>query len=896
MRFWIRLRMAMKTLFQRENETARLNDELDFHLEQQTAENIAAGMDPIEARLAALRTFGNPTHLREETRMNWSWNWLETFWRDVRYGTRTLSRAPGFALVAVLVMALGIGATTSLFTIVRSVLLRPLPFPDSDRLVMVYEHFRESPDKSFNYNPVSPADYRDWRTQTHGFDGLAAWRYYGANLTGDHAELPEVVAAAAGTSNFFSVLGVPPALGRSFTQEEDRVGANSVVMLTWGLYQRRFGGNPSVVGQTIRLDSKPYTIVGILPKWFNYPDNKVQLWVPYASTFTAEVFEHHDFHQSLVIGRLRSGVSAEAAVREVSALQYQLHMQYKTKPVAEDAVYRPLIEDVVQDVKTPLIVLLCAVGCMLLIACLNVSNLLVARGAARRKEVAVRGALGGSRLTLIREQMTESLLICVAGGTLGLLLSFGATKWLAAHWKNLPRADAVHVDGAVLGFAILLIVLAALLAGLLPALSSTGKGLFTALQDSSRSVRGSSSRATLRKTMLTAEIALTVVLLVAAGLLFKSFLHLRTANLGCVTDDVLTIKYGLPEKQYDTPAKVLAFHEALLARVRSQPGVKAASLVTTAPGDGYEGDDVFTIPEHPPQASILQYDAMYRSADPSYFRTMQIPLLRGRFFNDNERLDRYQYTIVNNRFANQYFPGEDPIGKHIVIHWSGKDETYEIVGVVGDTLYDVTKEVKPTAFFPLFSGIPSQTGTVTIVARAAGDPLALAIPIQKQIAQLDAALPTYDIFTMQQIVSKNTASESFSATLVLAFAGLSLMLAAAGLYGVLSYLVTQRVTEIGIRLALGAQRQQVLKLILFDGMRPVFVGLCLGIAGGAAAGKLIQSQTVTNGGSVLYGTQALDLPVYVVMIVCLVLTAVAACAIPALQASKIEPMRALRTE
>ena len=888
MRWLTRLRMAMKVLFQREVETARLNAELEFHLEQQTAENVAAGMSPVEARLAALRLFGNPTHLREETRMNWSWNWLEAFWRDVRYGVRTLNRAPGFAVVAVLVMALGIGATTSLFTIVRSVLLKPLPFPDSGRLVNVYEHFRESHDGTFNYNWVSPADFRDWRAQTHGYQDMAAWRPWGANLSGEHAELPEVVEAAAGTSNLFSVLGVQPALGRAFTTEEDRPESSTAVILSWSLYQRRFSGDPAIIGKQLRLDSRPYVIVGVLPDWFLYPDSRVQLWVPYASTFTPEEYAHHDFHQTKVIARMKPGVSADAAIREVSALQYQMHLANGGKPVAEDAVYRPMIEDVVLDVKKPLIVLLCAVGCMLLIACLNVSNLLVARAAARRKEVAVRGALGGSRLALIREQMTESLLICLTGGTLGLLLSFAATQWLATHWEALPRADSVHVDGWVLAFSLGLTFFAALLAGLLPAISSTGAGIFAALQDSARSIGGSHSKAALRKTMLTAEIALTVILLLAAGLLFKSFLHLRTSDLGCVTDRVLTVKYGLPEKQYDTPAKVLAFHQSVLDGVRSIPGVRAASLVSTAPGNGYESDEVFTIPEHPPQSDVLQYDAMTRSADPTYFRTMEIPLLRGRFFTDEERLERYHYTIISRKFADQFFPNEDPLGKHVNIHWTGQVETYEIIGEVGDTLWSVIEPAKPMMYFPLFSGVVSRTGSVTIVARSAADPLMLVTPIQKKIAALDPSLPTYDIYTMQQILGKDTASQSFSATLVLAFAALSLLLAAAGLYGVLSYLVTQRVVEIGIRLALGAQRAEVLRLVLLDGMRPVFVGLCIGLAGGAGAGALIRS--------VLYGTRALDPLVYAVMIACLLVTAVAACAVPALQASRIEPMRALRTE
>ncbi len=594
------------------------------------------------------------------------------------------------------------------------------------------------------------------------------------------------------------------------------------------------------------------------------------------------------FTRRHVIARLKPGVSAESAIREVGALQYQLYRQYAPAPVAEEAVWRPLIDDVVTDVKTPLMVLMAAVGCMLLIACLNVSNLLVARSAARRKEVAVRGALGGSRLTLIREQMTESLLLCGLGGALGLVLSFASTRWLAHHWRDLPRAEDVHTDGPVLLFSVGLIVFTALLSGLLPAISSTGKGLFATLQDSSRSIGGSASKATLRKTMLTVEIALTVMLLLAAGLLFKSFLHLRTADLGCATDNVLTIKYGLPEKQYDTPQKVLAFHEALMAKVRTLPGVKAASLVSTAPGDGYEGDEVFTIPEHPAQKLSLQFDAMTRSADPSYFSTMQIPLLRGRFFNNNERLDRYHYAIIGKRFADQFFPGEDPIGKHVNIEWTGKNETYEIVGVVGDTLWDVTQPIKPMIYFPMLAGLPQQNSSPTIVVRTSGNPFGPATAIQKEISTLDPALPTYDILTMPQIISKSTANQSFIATLTLAFAGLSLLLAAVGLYGVLSYLVTQRVTEIGIRLALGADRAQVLRLILLDGLKPVLIGLVLGLAGGFGAGRLIRS--------VLYGTQAADPTVIAIMVFSLLVTALIASAIPALRASRIEPMEALRVE
>jgi predicted permease len=889
MRWFERFQISMRMLFRRETEGTRLSEELQFHLEQQMKENMSRGMPPGEARSAAIRTFGNPVLLRDQARATWSWSWFEAFLRDVRYGTRTLMRSPGFTLISILVLVLGIGATTSLFTIVRAVLLKPLPFPHPDQLVMVYEHFRASNSNSGDgFNGVAVGDFVDWRRQTHGFEDMAAWRGYGFDLTGEHAELPEVVQAAGGSFNLFSLLGVQPALGRTFSSAEDQPEASHVVMITWSLFQRRFAGDASILGKQIHLDATPYTIIGVLPGWFTYPDAKIQLWVPYAQTFSPEMYARHDFHQSRVVARLRPGVSAEAATKEVSALQFQMHLAHASEPVAEDAVYRPMIDDVVQDVKTPLIVLLCAVGCMLLIACLNVSNLLVARAASRRKEVAVRGALGGSRLTLIREQMTESLLICVAGGLLGLLLSMLATRWLAGHWRDLPRADAIQVDGFVLGFSIGLIFLTALLAGLLPAISSTGKGVLSALQESSRSIGGSASRATLRKTMLTAEIALTVILLVSAGLLFKSFLHLRTTDLGCATENVLTVKYGLPEKQYDTRAKVIAFHESLLDRVRRIPGVRAAALVSTPPGGGYEGDNVFTITEHPSPSFNIQNDATTRTIDPTYFTVMQIPLIRGRFFTEHERFINDHFIIINRKFADQFLSGDNPIGRHVNTAWTGKTESYEIIGVVGDTLYDVAEPVKAMMYFPILSGIPAQTGSATIVVRSAVDPLSLSVPIQQQVASLDPALPVYDVLTMQQILGKTTASQSFSATLVLAFAGLSLLLAGVGLYGVLSYLVTQRVAEIGIRIALGAQRAEVLRLVLFDGLRPVIVGLLIGLAGGATAGALIRS--------ILYGTSPFDPVVMVAMVGCLLLTAMAACAVPAIRASRIEPMQALRTE
>lgn len=547
-----------------------------------------------------------------------------------------------------------------------------------------------------------------------------------------------------------------------------------------------------------------------------------------------------------------------------------------------------MIDDLVRGVRTQLLVLLCAVGCMLLIACLNVSNLLVARGAARRKEVAIRGSLGGSRLALIREQMTESLLICTAGGGLGLLLSLVSTHWLAANWRNLPRADSVRVDGWVFTFAAGLVLITGLLAGLVPAVTSTSKGLLGALQESSRSASGSASRARLRKTMLTTEIALTVMLLISAGLLFKSFMHLRMTDLGCRIDHVMTMKFGLPEIQYDTRDKVMLFHQSLLERVRRLPGVRGAALVSAAPGAGPQGDRVFTILERPAPSYSLQYDAMTLVADPQYFSVMQIPLLRGRVFTEHERLNNSHYIIVSKRFVDQFLPGDDPIGKHVRSGWDTNVENYEIIGEVGDTVYDVTKPVEATMYFPILSGIPNRTSEATVVAWTSIDPLAVSMPIQQQISALEPELPVYDVLTMDQILGKTTASQGFAANLILAFAALSLLLAAVGLYGVLSYLVTQRVSEIGIRIALGAQREQILRLILLDGLRPALLGLILGLVASTGATQLIRSM--------LYGTQPYDPAVIATVILTLLLIASIACVFPAWRASRLDPMQALRTE
>jgi predicted permease len=877
----------MKRRWRLRKRDADVERELQSDLDLEEQEQRERGVSSEEARHAALRAFGNPTLISEQTRAVWAWNGTENFLRDVRIGIRTLFRSPGFSVLAVLVMALCIGAATSLFTVMRSVLLRPLPFRDPDRLVMIYEHSRdpENNAQGFNYTPVAPADYLDWRAQTHGFEDIAAWYYFPPNLTGEHGELPEVVQAGGGSWNLFPLLGVNAAIGRTFTESDDRPGAN-VVLLTWSLFQRRFGGDSSIVGRQIHLNGKPYTVVGVLPKWFIYPDAEVQLWAPYAQ-IGADVLSHHEYHFSRVVARLRPEVSLASALGQVEALQYQLHIQHLNSPVAGDVASRTLIQDLAQDVRKLLIILLCAVGCMLLIGCLNVANLMVARSAARQKEIAICSALGAKRITLIRIQLIESLLISVAGGITGVLLSLAATKWLVGIWKDLPPVQTIHSDAVVLAVACALILGAALLAGLLPAISSTSKSAIaeTSSRASSLTTAGSQARTALRKTLLTVEIATTVVLLIAAGLLLKSFWRLRTTDVGCVTDNVLTMHYSLPGKKYDSPAKVNAFNETLLERVRAIPGARAAALGSTVPGAGYGGDDLFTIPEHPRLTpGTPQPEALFRTGDPGYFSALQIPLLSGRFFTSADRNGRPRTVIISDQLVRQYFPGENPLGKHI--HSTRGSADYEIVGVVADTRYLVGQPDKVTLYFPVLSG--ENTAGLALAVRTAADPLSISIPVQKLIAELDPQLPVSAVLTMQQIIEQSLGNASLSAGLVLGFAVMSLLLASVGLYGVLSYLTIQRTGEIGVRMALGAQRGEVVRLMLVDGLRPAFYGLALGLAASVGTVRLIQSM--------LYGTSPLDPAIFASVAATLLAVAVMACLVPAWRASRIDPMQALRTE
>lgn len=646
-------------------------------------------------------------------------------------------------------------------------------------------------------------------------------------------------------------------------------------------------GDPAIVGKQIHMDGNAWTVVGVLPKWFSYPDANVQLWVPYTSIASPGFLQHHADDQSLVVARLRPGVSLAAAMSEVKAVQYRIHMENLDQAVAPDVISRPMLDDLVQDVKAPLLILLGAVGCVLLIGCLNVANLLVARGAARQREMAIRGALGAGRLTLIRQQLAESMLLCLVGGTLGVLLSIAVTRWLIHAWRNLPRAEAIHTDTSVLAFACGLIIAAGLLAGLLPAILAARRSTFALLRDATRTVRGSASGTKLRTVLLTAEVAVTVVLLVAAGLLLKSFLRLRMTNVGAITENVLTMHYDLPKSVYDTPAKVVRFTDALLGRIPHLPGVVATGLGSVVPGAGDGDDDVFTIVEHPPlKPGQDMPTALTRVADPNYFHALGIPLLQGRVFTPQDRLKQANIVVISRQLAQEYFHGENPLGMHIKVPDWGNSTTYEVVGVVADTLYQASKPSKATIYAPVLAGQLDRD--YTLVVRTASDPLALSLPVQKEIAEVDPGVPVSNVLTMQQILGQSAETASFTATLVLAFAALSLILAAVGLFGVLSYMVAQRTTEIGVRIALGAGREEVLQLMMRDGLKPAVFGLTLGLGSSMGLARLIQSM--------LYATQPLDPMVFVLVATILLAVAAAACAAPAWRASRMDPMTALRTD
>jgi putative ABC transport system permease protein len=876
--------MNLKRFFQRSATDADLAQELEAHIQHEVDDNLARGTKEEEAIRRARVKVGNLRRVREAVWERNSLESIETVLRDLRYSIRALSRTPGFTVTAILLMALGIGANVALFTVVRSVLLKPLPFAEPDRLIQLYE---KSPDGRREYSYIAGGMYAAWKKAASSVEQMAIYGTDSINLSGANGQLPEKIRSAECEWNLLSMLGVVPEVGRLFVEADDRPEAAATVVLTHSLWVRRYASDRGIVGKTILLDAKPYTVIGVLPAWFEYPDTRTQLWAPIYHQEPSSMMQSVDNHGFFAIARLRPGATLAQALSQVDTAEKQVRAAHPTPGTAGAASARTLLEGVVHDAKSVLYTLMGATSCVLLIACLNVANLLVARSASRRKEISIRAALGGSRLRLLREHLTETAVLAAAGGALGLLLAWAGTRWLVQARPEMARANAIQMDGIVLLFGVGVIAGCGLLAGLIPSLSFLRSPLLESLQDSSRASSAGHGRVRLRRALLAAEVGLTVVLLTCAGLLLKSYNRLRSMDLGCVTQNVLTMRFSLPDARYNTAAKAASFYEQLLPRLRSLPGVKTAAVVTALPGQGYGGDSRFTLLEHPDLAGGALQSAIVRGADPGYFRALQIPLVSGRFFEDRERLGDARSVIVSKSFARQYLRDEDPLGKHILTKdfHNAPPEGYEIVGVVGDTLWALTEQDKAMMYFPLYSG---QWPNASIAVRSDGDVTTLALPIQKILGQLDPDLPVSDVLTMDQSIGRSTMDASFTSSLVLAFAVIALILAAVGLYGVLSYIVTQRTGEIGIRIALGAQRSTVLRLILADGLRPAWIGLLLGLAASGFAVQLIRSM--------LYGTRALDWVLFAEVGLLLSIVAGIACAIPAWKASRLDPMQALRTD
>jgi predicted permease len=803
---------------------------------------------------------------------------------DLRYAMRQLRRAPGFAGVAILIMALGIGANVALFAVVRSVLLKPLPFQDPNSLLELFEHTTVGAG-DFPYNGVAAGVYAAWNKQNSTFSSIALMEDAQVGLSGSGGALPELLNSELVSWNLFPTLGVQPAVGRGFTTADDSPAANGTVVLSWSLWKRRFGGDPAIVDQTIYLDAKPYTVVGVMPAYFQFPQTSTQLWIPVNHYVPATQMSKLDEHNFSVVGRLKPGVTEAQSTADLTVISRQLHNAHLDNPfVSAAANTRPLLEHMVGPIERPLYVLLAATACLLLIACLNVANLLVARAAARRKELAIRTALGGSRLRLLGEHLMESLLLSAASGAAGLALAYGAVSWFAGTRHDMARAGSIRIDAVVAVFTVGVIVLCALLSGLISALNASDKQVFAALHESSRSHGAGGARARLRKLLLAVEIGLTVVLLIGASLLLESYQRLRTTDIGSLTNNVLTMRIHLPETRYKTPGPAPAiFFAGLLDRVRALPGVKAAGLVTAVPGQGYWGDVSFTIVEHPAFSQGNGLFAIFRYCDPGFFAAMGIPLLSGHTFDDGQMLDHANEAIISESFARKFFPGEDPIGKHL--HPQNLNRDAVVVGVVGDTRYTIGEPPAPTQYYPLFAG---DKGIATLAIRSDRDVEQLALPVQRVIESMDRDLAVSDVLTMNQLIGKSTLDQSFDTTLLSSFALLSLLLAAVGLFGVLSYVAAQRTSEIGIRIALGAQRERVLRQMLADGLLPAIVGLALGLAASAAAVRVMRTM--------LYETQPLDPAVFAAVSAALLLVATLACMAPAWRASRIDPMQALRNE
>jgi putative ABC transport system permease protein len=794
-----------------------------------------------------------------------------------------LRKSPGFTAIAVLTLALGIGANAAIFSVVYAVLLKALPYPQPDRLVMVYENVN-LPSYQNSRNEVTPGNFSDWTKQNTVFDNVAAYWNRSFNLTGTGEPLRiegELVSAA-----FFKVLQGNPALGRDFVPEDDRAGASHVLVMSDGLWKSHFGSDPQILGKDLLLDGESYKVIGVMPPGFHFPDLDDQLWVPLALT-PAEL-ENRGSHRFDVFARLRPGVTLEQAQAEMSVIAKHLTELYPQSNTGQTVNLVPLHEELAGPVRSTLLVLWGAVGLVLLIVCANVANLLLARASARHREMAVRLALGASRLRLFRQLLTESTLLALCGCTLGLLLArwgVSALKLLAA--ERLPRTDEFTLNVPVLIFSVGIAIFAGLLAGLTPALQ-TGRGnVHDTLKAGAReSAAGSCLR--IRNLLVVTETALGVVVVIGAGLLLRSFLRIEQAPLGFQPQGVLTFRAIPRGQKYSTLPQRAAFYRQALERMDALPGVNSAAAVTFIPLSFVRGSKGFTIEDRPPIAPGQIPMAGYDVVTPGYFAAMRIPLREGRDFSWSDTPESQLVILINEAMARTYWPGEDPLGKRI--RQGNSDDPWLIIaGVVGDIReFDPLTPPRPTMYFPI-TQFPDSGGILRDwVVRTSGDPLAVASSVRSAIWSADKDLAVTRVRTMEEVRSLSIASQRLNLLLFALFAALALVLATVGTYGVMAYSVAQRTREIGIRMALGARRIDVLRIVLVQGFRIAALGLLVGIAAALALTRLITSM--------IYGISSTDATTFITVALLLALVALAACYIPARRVMRVDPMAALRYE
>ena len=817
---------------------------------------------------------------------------MEFIWQDMRYGARMLLKSPGFTVVAVLTLALGIGANTAIFSVVNFVLLRPLEYANSDQLVMIWER---NVKKGFTESPTSFANFIDFRDGAKSVD-IASFTDTNFNLTG--GEQPERIAGLRVSASLFSMLGVNPMRGRWFAPQEDKPGAGRVLILGYGLWQRSFAGNANLVNQTVQLNGQSYTVIGIMPPSFKFPPSfsatvgaleetvsNADLWVPLTPDDVPLV---RDIRNLKMIGRLKPGVAAEQAQVEINAIASRLDKEYPDVNGGIESHVIPLHQQVTGDIRPALIVLMAAVSLVLLIACANVANLLLAKATNRQKEIAIRTALGANRLRILRQLLTESTLLGLLGGLLGLLFAIVGTKSLIAFVTvNIPRLKDFGFDSKLLLFTLAISLLTSLVFGLAPAIDASKPNLNEALKEGGRSSGGGSGRNRLRNFLVIGEVALAVVLVTASGLMFRSFVRLQRVNPGFNPENLLTLEIELPEAAYRTEQQQRIFQQQLLQRIRAVPGVRYASTADNVPFSGNAFNSSFMIEGRPIPAVTERPRAFYRVISPDYFSTMGIPFVRGHQFTDRDSADAQGVAIINDAAARKYWPGEDPLGGRVKRgRPESKNPWLTIVGLVGSANQaSLREETQPEIYVPY---LQNSSRTLTLVARTDSDPRMLAGAIRKEVWAADKDLPVSSMKLMEELISTSVAQPRFYLILLTVFAGLALVLAAIGVYGVMSYSVTLRTRDIGIRMALGATPTDIFKQVVGQALWLALIGLGVGIA------LAILSTRVMS--SLLYGVSTMDPMTLASTSLALLVVALLASYLPARRATKVDPIVTLRYE